>query len=62
MKCSECNCEIINFPESKDYCRECEESFIAKFIHGLKSMNREEKLDVLKDITVELISRNKLPD
>ena len=58
MKCSNCSCEIINFSESKGYCRECESSLINKFVHNLKLMNREERLDCLAKITSEIISRN----
>ena len=58
MKCSDCGNEIIGFSESKGYCRECESSFIEKFVADLRIMSSEEKLDHLAKVSTEMISRN----
>jgi len=58
MKCSECGCEIIDFPQSEGYCRECETFLINSFHEEIKSISREEKYDWLAKITAEMISRN----
>ena len=61
MKCSECGEEIIDFPESRGFCEECETIEIAKILDRC-SYDAEARDDMLRIVIAEMISRNMMDE